>query len=123
MISLVASLVVYNGYNDRKSKSDGSTQYRSKSGEWIQQIQTGLYERIDNKLDSLMQYSTDHAVHDTLMGDSMIEMHEVYRKLGHDEICCLFKFGKSVNGYPGVVHGGMIFFEHMAFHTEYTCVL
>lgn len=64
------------------------------------------FQRIDHMLENNESMRTDHALHETLAGDRMIEAYEVYRRVGRDEILCLVKFGKSVNGYPGVVHGG-----------------
>ena len=39
----------------------------------------------------------------------MIEVYEIYRKLGENEVVCLVKLGKKLNGYPGVIHGGIRF--------------
>ncbi len=67
-----------------------------------------LYERIDHQLTDDHSMKVDHALHETLAGDRMIEVYEIYRKLNDEEIYCIVKFGKSINGYPGVVHGGEI---------------
>ncbi len=65
-----------------------------------------LFERLDTQLLNNSAFVVDHAVHETLNGESKIEVYEIYRKLNSDEIYCIVKFGKSINGYPGIVHGG-----------------
>lgn len=49
----------------------------------------------------------NHVLHDTLKGPGLIEIYEVYRKLGESEIVCLIKLGERLNGYPNIVHGGI----------------
>ena len=61
---------------------------------------------VDENMKALFNLQ-DHALHDTLNGPNMIEVYEVYKKIDEDEIVCLVKFGKSLNGYPGIVHGGI----------------
>ena len=48
-----------------------------------------------------------HILHDTLNGDSLIETYTMYRKKNDDEIRCVVKLGGQLNGYPGIVHGGV----------------
>lgn len=49
----------------------------------------------------------DHAIHGTLNKESGIELYEIYKCNNSDDILCIIKFGSSLNGYPGVVHGGI----------------
>ena len=48
-----------------------------------------------------------HILHDTLNGDGLIETYNMYRKRNDDEIRCVIKLGGQLNGYPGIVHGGV----------------
>ena len=48
-----------------------------------------------------------HILHDTLNGDGLIETYTMYRKRSDDEIRCVVKLGGQLNGYPGIVHGGV----------------
>lgn len=61
---------------------------------------------LDDSVKDLFKLS-DHALHDTLNGPNMVEVYDVFKKNDSDEIVCLIKFGKSLNGYPGIVHGGI----------------
>lgn len=61
---------------------------------------------LDDSVKDLFKLS-DHALHDTLNGPGMVEVYEVFKKNDSEEIVCLIKFGKSLNGYPGIVHGGI----------------
>ena len=68
------------------------------------------YTRIDQNL--LMKkenqaWVNDHAIHGTLNKESGIELYEIYKCNNSDDIVCVIKFGSSLNGYPGVVHGGI----------------
>ena len=67
------------------------------------------YERIDSRLqdDSHKAWLDDHVLHDTLKGPGKVEAYEVYLKRDTNEIICIVKFGKSLNGYPKIVHGGI----------------
>jgi len=69
------------------------------------------YTRVDESFldDSVKDLFTfnDHALHDSLNGPNKIEVYDVFKKNDSDEIVCLIKFGKSLNGYPGIVHGGI----------------
>lgn len=67
------------------------------------------YVRVDGKVvnPEIKQFVENHALHDTLNGAGMIEAHRIFKKVDGDEIFCVFKFGKSINGYPGIVHGGI----------------
>jgi acyl-coenzyme A thioesterase PaaI-like protein len=67
------------------------------------------YDRIDYKLLSTEYkiWVKDHALHETLAGDGKIEAYEVYKRKNADEVVCLVRFGKSLNGHPGIVHGGI----------------
>lgn len=68
------------------------------------------YERIDKKLIESPKFDSfrkGHALHDTLAGDRMIEAYEVYKHKTAEEIMCLVKFGETLNGHRGIVHGGI----------------
>ena len=71
---------------------------------------TSEYDRIDEfHLSKKENYSwlQDHAIHGTLNKESGIEVYEIYKCTSADELLCIIKFGSSLNGYPGVVHGGI----------------
>jgi hypothetical protein len=71
---------------------------------------TNEYDRIDEfYLSKEENYSwlRDHAIHGTLNKESGIEVYEIYKCTSADELLCIIKFGSSLNGYPGVVHGGI----------------
>jgi hypothetical protein len=63
---------------------------------------------LENK--TLQELVKNNALHDTLMGDGMIQEHEIYKSTDADnsEIYCIFHFGDRINGHPGVVHGGIL---------------
>jgi hypothetical protein len=67
------------------------------------------YERIDNKLDepAFQKYVKDHALHDTLKGEGLIEKYQVYKSNTDDEILCVITLGGKINGHPKIVHGGI----------------
>ena len=66
---------------------------------------TPEYEMID--MSQFKDWETDNAFHGTLKGESMIENYEVYHNKEKDEVMCIITFGKSLNGHPGIVHGGI----------------
>ena len=67
------------------------------------------YDRIDTLLltNEYKNFTKDHAIHDTLNGLKKIEVYEIYKKKDADEIKCIIKFGESLNGHKGIVHGGI----------------
>jgi hypothetical protein len=68
------------------------------------------FERIDSKLlhsENFRRWIKDSVVHDTLKGERMIEAYEIYMHQETKEVICVIKFGTSLNGYPGVIHGGI----------------
>jgi hypothetical protein len=69
------------------------------------------YIRIDqlqwNSPDFKSKFLKDNALHDTLNGEGMIETFQVFQHKTNNDIYCIVKFGDKVNGYPGVVHGGI----------------
>jgi hypothetical protein len=67
------------------------------------------YTRIDKLMSQgeLKDWIKDHAIFDSLNGGGRIEAYEVYHKNNSDEILALITFGKSLNGYPKIVHGGI----------------
>ena len=69
------------------------------------------FERIDDKSFSggVMKdhFLQNHAVHDTLAGQNRVEIYEVYKSRSSNELISIVKFGGSMNGFPGVVHGGI----------------
>lgn len=79
-----------------------------------------LYTRIDDKADMISlikdnlnidrsdpSYMSKHAIYGNLLGQNKIEAYEVYKKNDDGEVKSIIKFGGSLNGYPGVVHGGI----------------
>jgi hypothetical protein len=68
------------------------------------------YTRIDYDLQNMHpEWITNNAFHGTLRGENMIEEYEVYRCDDPTDISvkCLIRFGNSLNGHPGIVHGGI----------------
>jgi uncharacterized protein (TIGR00369 family) len=51
---------------------------------------------------------TNNAVHDTLNGLGLIECYDIYKRSQFDDIRCIVRVGNRLNGYPGIVHGGII---------------
>lgn len=47
-----------------------------------------------------------HALLETLHGENMVETYEVYKHKVNQEIYVVLKFGRTLNGYPGILHGG-----------------
>lgn len=78
---------------------------RPSPSEWI---------RVDDKLkdenEKLRELIKDNAIHDTLMGDRMIQAYEIYKSTDPEnkEVLSIFHFGDALNGHPGVVHGGIL---------------
>ena len=69
------------------------------------------YERVDQKLKSepkFRRFIKNHAVHETLAGPGMIEQYEMFINKETEELLAVITFGKSLNGYPGIVHGGIL---------------
>lgn len=48
-----------------------------------------------------------NALHDTLNGQGMIETFQVFHHKTDSDLFSIVKFGDRVNGYPGLVHGGI----------------
>lgn len=48
----------------------------------------------------------NNALLDTLYGENMVEAYEVYKHKTNQEIYVVLKFGRTLNGYPGILHGG-----------------
>ena len=67
---------------------------------------TSEYDLIDDLHGDQVKYP-DHALHDTLNGSGLVESYVVYRKRNEEEIMCVIKLGGQLNGYPGIVHGGI----------------
>jgi len=70
-----------------------------------------VFERVDQKLFSeakFRKFVKDHALHDTLNGPGRVEQYDMYINKQKEELLAVIKLGKSLNGYPGVVHGGIL---------------
>lgn len=108
--------------NNKKLETNASACAPSRKNETINEtiveayrLRTGLkdatrFQRIDEDFltkPAFLQLITDNLFHDTLRHEGMIEMYEVYRKLGEDEIYAIVRFGSRLNGHPGIVHGGI----------------
>lgn len=48
-----------------------------------------------------------HVLYSSLSGDDKVKRYEVYRHKHKEEIYCIVEFGKSVTGWPNIVHGGI----------------
>ena len=107
--------------SDTSSSSTGSSNIGNDVDE-LSSVRPDLnaYTRIDENVDmvaaikdnlkidvSKKDYRTTHAIYGNLMGDDRIEAYEVYKKNDSDEVKCILKFGNKLNGYPGIVHGGI----------------
>lgn len=69
------------------------------------------FERVDQKLFSDPKYRKfvkDHAIHDTLAGPGKVEQYEMYVNKETEELLSVITIGKSLNGYPNIVHGGIL---------------
>lgn len=68
------------------------------------------YERLDEMHLSKKEnqdWLKDHVIHGHLNKETGIEVYEIYKSSSEDELVCIIKFGSALNGYPGVVHGGV----------------
>lgn len=65
------------------------------------------HSRIDQTMLDNAEFIEDHALHDSLAGNRKIAVYEVYKMNDGFDIVCLIKFGQSVTGHPGIVHGGI----------------
>jgi hypothetical protein len=66
------------------------------------------YTRIDSLLEKAHpEWKSNNAFHGTLQGENMIEGYEVYANSDAGDIICLVRYGKSLNGHSGIVHGGI----------------
>ena len=73
-------------------------------------VDQAVYERVDDKIFKANKFKSlikDHALHETLNGENMVEKYEIYRKKNEDEIMAVVRFGRSLNGHPRIVHGGI----------------
>jgi acyl-coenzyme A thioesterase PaaI-like protein len=81
------------------------------SGTGSVEIIDGGFERVDHLLyedPKFRKFVKDHALHDTLAGPGRVEQYEMYINKQREELLAVITFGKSLNGYPGVVHGGIL---------------
>ena len=65
------------------------------------------YSDTDVHMKSILRKDAAKHVMNILQGENKIEAYEIYKKMDADEIYCIIKFGDSICGYPGVVHGGI----------------
>jgi len=75
------------------------------------QVTSPGFERVDQKLMNDPKYQKfvkDHAIHDTLAGKGMVEQYDWYINKETEELLAVTTVGKSLNGYPGIVHGGIL---------------
>jgi len=114
MISIAVAASIL-GDRQRVNISECSSAAKTKDAVDQYKIRTGLndttkFQRLDEEYltkPAFLRMSKDNVFHDTLKGEGMIEIYEVYRKLGDDEIYALVRFGHRLNGHPSVVHGGI----------------
>jgi len=66
------------------------------------------YTVVDWKGGKAAKFLPNHALHETLQGENKVEIYEVYKHNTKAEIMGIVKFGNSLNGYPGIVHGGRL---------------
>ena len=65
------------------------------------------YELIPWNIKKNEKFIKNHALFDTLHKDGALELYEAYRHKENQEIVVLLKFGNKINGYPGLLHGGI----------------
>ena len=53
------------------------------------------------------EWLRDHVIHGHLNKETGIEVYEIYKTNEGDELISIIKFGSALNGYPGIVHGGI----------------
>jgi len=89
--------------------SDGFESYRPDPEVWVR------VDELVMESPSFKPFIRNNVVHDTLVGQGMLEKYEIYQKVKHShpeapvhEVMCLVHCGKSLNGHPGVVHGGIV---------------
>jgi acyl-coenzyme A thioesterase PaaI-like protein len=88
-----------------------ASEYFSYKAPFGAQVTSPGFERVDQKLMNDPKYQKfvkDHAIHDTLSGKDMVEQYEWYINKETEELLAVTTVGKSLNGYPGVVHGGIL---------------
>lgn len=60
------------------------------------------------------EYAAGHAIFGLLLGEDRIESYKVFKRAAKNDtenenvLIALVKFGDSVDGHPGVVHGGIL---------------
>jgi hypothetical protein len=100
---IAAGLILGHSFlNSNNSRNDSSpstlAKYRPDS----------RYQRIDSILETAHpEWKSNNAFHGTLQGENLIEKYEVYANVEDGDIICLVKFGRSLNGHTGIVHGGI----------------
>lgn len=66
------------------------------------------YHRIDHMIQKLSAGEVaKNAVHGTLLGDSLIEVYEIYYNKDKGELLSLIHVGTELNGHHQVLHGGI----------------
>ena len=83
-------------------KRDGSFVLRDKQG-WQE-----LTDSVIPKSSKLREFKKNHAIHDALHGAGKVESYSLFINKEREELVAVVKLGKSLNGYPGVVHGGIL---------------
>ena len=92
-------------YNDSSSSPPSSA---SSSSLVSHRPSSNSYLRIDSLLDNAHpEWKANNAFHGTLRGENLIEEYEVYSNKEKEEIICLVRYGCSLNGHTGIVHGGI----------------
>lgn len=66
------------------------------------------YEVIDWSSKKYEKMVKNNALFDTLYGEDMVEEYEVYKHKTKPEIMAILKFGNVLNGYPEILHGGIL---------------
>jgi hypothetical protein len=90
------------------SYSDISNNYELSNFKTFSTDSTASFERLDEiYLSKNPKWVKYNAIHDTLRGKEMIESYQVYRKIDSNEVWAVVKIGKSLNGFPHLVHGGV----------------
>lgn len=65
------------------------------------------YESIPWNVKKNEEMIRNHALFDTLYGTDRVEAIEVYKHRTKQEVLAVLKFGTTLNGYPGILHGGV----------------
>jgi len=65
------------------------------------------YEHAPWDVDKHKHMIKNHALFDTLYDDERVEEYKIFKHPTEQKIMAVIKFGTALNGYPGLLHGGI----------------